>query len=189
MMNEFIDFVTEVFPSIHPYTKEQVKASIQQFEKSGVQRNFSMHSALPYLAQGDIFGDLIPFIKQDKNGELSVLKAKAILLSNTCDSERDDILIFAPLIPIKSLDMDEQAVKSNQIYRLLYFPDPLIEEYVVDLSLLNSFSRVMFENKLREGKFSKIMSLNDLGYYLFLCKLTVHLMRPEDTGVQKIRSA
>lgn len=189
MINEFIDFVTEVFPSIHPYTKEQVKASIQQFEKSGVQRKFSMHSALPHLAQGDIFEDSIPFIKQGKNGDLSVLKAKAILLSNTCDSERDDILIFAPLIPISSLEMDEQTIKSNQIYRLLYFPDPLIEEYVVDLSLLNSFSRVMFENKLTEGKFKKVMSLNDLGYYLFLCKLTVHLMRPEDTGVQKIRSA
>ncbi len=189
MMSEFIDFVTELFPSIRPYTKEQVKASIQQFDRSGVQRNFSMHSALPYLAQGDIFGDAIPFFKQDKDGNLSVLRTKAILLSNTCDSERDDVLIFAPLIPIKDLKLDEHAIKSNQIYRLLYFPDPIISNYVVDFSLLNSFSRQLFEEQLKQGNFKKTLSLNDLGYYLFLCKLTIHLMRPEDGEVQKTRSA
>jgi len=30
---EFIEFVKELFPSINPYTKEQVKNSIEQFNE------------------------------------------------------------------------------------------------------------------------------------------------------------
>ena len=32
MLSEFIDFCTELFPSISPYTKEQAKVAMEQFE-------------------------------------------------------------------------------------------------------------------------------------------------------------
>lgn len=35
MINDFINFVQELFPSISPYTKDKVKDSIKQFEVSG----------------------------------------------------------------------------------------------------------------------------------------------------------
>lgn len=187
MIENFINFVTELFPSINPYTKEAVKDSIRQFEKSGEQKTYTMLSPFDHLAQGDILGEELPFFKQDKKGNLSVLKAKAILLSNTCDSSRDDILIFAPLMEISKLEMNENDLKNNQIYRFLYIPDPALSDYVIDFSLLNSFSRELIETSLENGRFTKIKSLNNLGYYLFLCKLTVHLMRPEDDEVQEER--
>jgi len=188
MKSDFIDFVTELFPSISPYTKKQAKESMIQFETEGRMLKYTMPSPLEHLAQGDIFGEEIPFIKQNNEGELSAFKTKAILLSNTCDSERDDLLIFAALIPLSSLSGKSlETIKQNKLYRYLYIPDSIISDYVIDFSLLNSFSRELFNKKLEEKAFNKVLSLNDLGYYMFLCKLTIHLMRPEDTEVQSHR--
>lgn len=186
MIQHFIEFVSDLFPSISPYTKEKVKESLKQFELKGVQLKYSMHNSLPHLAQGDVFEEL-PFYKQDQFGNLNIFKTKAILLSNTCDAERDDVLLFAPLIKISDIDMDIAALKSNQIYRLLHFPDPSLSEYVVDFSIINSFSRQLIETKLTNSGINKVLSLNDFGYYLFLAKMTIYLMRPEDFNVQKDR--
>lgn len=188
MKNDFIDFVTQLFPSINPYTKKQVKESIKQFETEGRMLKYTMHSPLSHLAQGDIFGEEIPFVRQDSEGNLGSFRTKAILLSNTCDSERDDLLIFAALIPLSSLSESlRETIKQNKIYRYLYIPDSIISDYVIDFSLLNSFSRELFNRKLDDKVFTKTLSLNDLGYYMFLCKLTIHLMRPEDADVQSDR--
>jgi len=186
MMQKFIEFVSELFPSISPYTKEKVKESLKQFELNGIQLKYSMHNPLPHLAQGDVFEEL-PFYKQDNSGGLNSFKTKAILLSNTCDAERDDVLLFAPLFKISDIDMDVASLKSNQIYRLLHFPDPSLSDYVVDFSIVNSFSRHLIEEKLTQSEINKILSLNDFGYYLFLSKMTIYLMRPEDLDVQKDR--
>lgn len=84
--------------------------------------------------------------------------------------------------------MDTNAIKSNLIYRFLYFPDNGLSDYFIDLSWINSYPRFAILERQREGIINKIGSLNNFGYYLFLSKLTVHLMRPEDVIVQQERA-
>lgn len=187
MLNEFIRFSTELFPSISPYTKDEVRKAIQQFKDYGRQYQFCMPQPFDFLTQGDIISE-IPFIRYKENGERETARFKGMLLSNTCDAERDPALLFAPLLPIDEIDADRQAVLNNTVYRLLYIPDSDLLEYAIDLSLINSIPRKVILKGIEMGRIHKVASLNRLGYYLFLTKLTVHLMRPEDTGVQADRN-
>ena len=57
----------------------------------------------------------------------------------------------------------------------------------MDFSLLNTFSKDVLNRMIEKGKVVKETSLNQFGFYLFLCKLTVCFMRPEDEEVQKDR--
>ena len=95
------------------------------------------------------------------------------------------MLRLAPLVPLSVIsDVDRGAIANNHINRLLYLPDQHFPDNVVDLGALNCFSKELIESGLKCGKLKKLASLNTLGYYVFLIKLTVHFMRPEDTGVQ-----
>ncbi|WP_342570650.1 hypothetical protein MKY85_20630 [Paenibacillus sp. FSL R5-0749] len=180
-------FVEELFPSISPYTREEVKRSIRQFETLGRHTKFCLAQPFEFLSQGDIIGN-IPFVRFNEKGEQSTLSTKGMLISNTCDAENDDSILFAPLVPLSKITGDIHAMKNNLNYRLLYIPDADLDDYIVDLSLVNSYSRKLIEGGMTAGKIQKFSSLNKLGYYLFLSKLTVHMMRPEDSGVQSMRT-
>ncbi|MFD2614462.1 hypothetical protein [Paenibacillus gansuensis] len=186
MLNEFINFVEELFPSIKPYTKENVKQAIKQFQSSGKTQKFCKAQPFPFLSQGDIVESL-PFLRFTENGEEKRYVTKGMLLSNTCDAENDKEILFAPLLPIKDLKVDELAVKNNMNYRLLYIPDADLTDYVVDLSLINSYSKRLITHGISEGILKKTLSLNSYGYYLFLTKLTIHLLRPENEEVREER--
>ncbi len=186
MMHEYIDFVESMFPSIDPYKAEEVKKTIKQFEDSGEKYQSFLYTPFNYLAQGDIIGE-IPFTRIDKNGMQRENYSKGLLLSNTCDAENDDTLIFAPLLPVEKLKIDKNTIKKNTIYDLIYFPDYKMDDYVVDLSIINTYSTKLINKLLEQDKIKKTASLSDFGYYLFLSKLTIHFMRPEDTKVQNSR--
>jgi len=186
MINDFINFVQELFPSISPYTKEKVKDAIKQFDLTGKKQNFFLYQPLDHLVQGDII-EMLPFTRYNMEGNREVYKTKGILISNSCDADNDDTIVFAPLFPLEKINLDIANIKNNLNYRLLYFPDPKLENYVADLSLLNSYNKKLIENSINIGKITKIVSLSQLGYYFFICKLTVHLLRPEDIEVQDYR--
>ncbi len=194
MMQEFITFVQKLFPSIDPYIASQVSVAIKQFERKRCQDDdvkrplydfFTTGSLGDYLAQGDII-DNLPFVLLDpETGEESFRELPGILLSNTCDAEREDYIIFAPLLPKYEMYKQLQDnFSTNLTYNLMYFPDTHFSEYVIDLSLMRSFPR---EPIVSSDAYRKIASLNDFGYYLLLCKLTVYFLRPEDTDVQIAR--
>ncbi|MCK4796195.1 MAG: hypothetical protein KAT05_02370 [Spirochaetes bacterium] len=187
MIEEFIDFVSELFPCISPYTHENVKTAIHQFYDKSKIKTYNLFKTKPleYLAQGDII-EIVPFIIYDEDGNQSIYKTKAILISNTCDSERDDNILFAPLLKISELYLDMNQIKNNTYFNFLFFPGSFLSEYVVDLSLINSFSQKFIINSLKNNYIKKISSLNRFGYYFLICKLTVHLLRPEDTKVNEI---
>lgn len=187
MMQEFIDFVHEIFPSIQPYTKEQVKKAIKQFEQNGDLYQFFTTNSLAYLGQGDII-ETLPFRTYDKTGEESIYHTKGILLSNTCDCENDNSLVFSPLLPLGKFYGGEGRFTQNLTYNLLYFPDTSLSEYIVDFGIMNTFPKNPIEERLKNGRLKKVASLNKFGYYLLLTKLSVHLLRPEDIEVQKVRA-
>lgn len=189
MIADFVEFCYRLFPSIDPYTKEQAKLCMKQFENANGALLTSMYNESLDLTQGDVFSE-IPFFYIDKIGQQKMIKCKAQLLSNTCDAVRDDTLIFAALHPLSVFASNNamiDSIKHNQCYSALYLSDyPISDEYV-DLEMINTISREAFVSSLEDGKVRRIASLTQVGYYMFLCKLTVFLMRPEDVEVNSDR--
>lgn len=186
MIKEFIDFTCELIPCITPYTKQSIKDAIRQFEREDKNFITTMEKTLDFLAQGDIVEN-IPFYRFNSNGKLEFLKGKGIILSNTCDCDRDKDILIAPFVDMSTLEKDRTALYSNQSYGHFYIPDVRVENQVVDFSLSCNFNREVILEGIKRGKILKRYSLNKYGYYLMLCKITIYLMRPEDLEVQEKR--
>jgi len=188
MIIEFIDFCKEVFPSIQPFTAERAKTALLQFEKEGRVLNYITNNLDENeLYQGDIFSD-IPFYYMQPNGTYGMAKYKAQLLTNTCDAVRNDNLNFAAILPLnKFSEKFKNNIIKNKAYQFLYLPDVNTENFVIDFGLINTIPREVFIKAFNQNKIIKIVSLSDIGYYMFICKLTVYFMRPEDVEVNKRR--
>lgn len=186
MIKEFIDFTSEVIPSISPYTKEGIKKALDQFNCKNKKFYTTMQDNFDILTQGDIL-DNIPFYRMDSNGELKIYKGKGIVLNNTCDCDRNESILIAPFIPIASIKKDKEIMMANKVYDYLYIPDNNLEEEIIDFGLTNNYNRELIIKSIEDGKVSKIKSLNAIGYYLFICKLTIYLARPEDVEINEKR--
>lgn len=186
MLDEFIEFTQSLFPSISPYVKDKTKEAIKQFEVKGKKLNLFNYKAYDYLTQGDIF-DGVPFSRIEEDGNISVYRGKGMLISNTCSADHDDEIVIAPLLEIDSLGLNKTDIVNNLHYRLLYLPDERYENYVVDFSLINTFNKDVLNRMIEQKRTVKETSLNQFGFYLFLCKLTICFMRPEDEDVQADR--
>ncbi|MFQ9545969.1 MAG: hypothetical protein ACLR02_13220 [Clostridium sp.] len=199
-MNAFIDLVRDIFPaSIPPFTAEKAKEALKQFRKEqkfgeqsiglGKEYDFFDMKSVDFLRQGDII-DGLNFFYLNSNGEIKILKnIKGILLSNTCDASRDKYLHFAPLLPIDNLLQeftdDEKKnnflnnLHNNTIFRYICFPHKDLDKYAVNLNLINNIPIEIVNKNIKDGVFKKEYSLNTIGFYFLLCKLTVYFMREE----------
>lgn len=188
MIPEFVDFCKALFPNIDPYVKEQAKLAMKQFED--VEGPVLSKSCDSFdLLQGDIFSE-IPFSYTDENGEIRIICCKALLLSNTCDASRDESLLFAAIHPLSRLGGNESMVASimkNKCYSAFYLPDSIMKDDYIDFELISTMSRDAFLALQRMHKVRRIASLTLVGYYMFICKLTVFFMRPEDVEVNSGR--
>lgn len=181
MILEFVDFCEELFPSISPYTAKTAKRALSQFKEIyGIHRYTTL--PLDKLSQGDIFSEIwFPHFEAD--GSLRATKTKVQLISNTCDSQRDDSLIFAAVREIKDYSDKKEDIwelKQNLNYKFMFIPGKETEELYVDLSVMHAIPRIFLNLWLERGSVKKIASLSRLGFYMFICKLTVFFMRPED---------
>lgn len=186
---QFIDFVHEIFPSIDPYVAERVKYSIDQFRKTGADVFYFTSGSLGDLSQGDII-DNLSFISFNDEGMLEKIDTLGMVVSNTCDVENDDDIILAPLIPIDNLGISKSGLdnlKKNRVFRFIYIPEGDLVNYVVDLGQVSKTNKNYVKNRISSNESTRVASLNQLGYYFFLCKLAVHFLRPEDTTVQTMR--
>lgn len=195
MLEEFIDFCTEVFPSINPYTVENVKSTMAQFQHEGKTFSVCRSSPLDYLAQGDIFSEL-PFTFFDRDGRQKLVYKPSILLSNTCDASRRDYLLFAAISDIETEPSPEcealsaqtiEDIKFNRINRFLYLPCTELERKAVDFELVTVISREAILKMMSNNKLKKNISLNEYGFYMLLSKLTVFFCRRQDAETEKER--
>lgn len=189
MMDAYIDFLEKLFPAIDPYTASRAKDAVKEFSRYGRKGCFLTFPAGDDFQQGDIFsGVLFCFVADD--GQVRIMVSYGILLNNTCDAVRSDRLQFAAMSSFKDYSQDSailDAVKSNINYDYLYFPDQKVDDKFVNFNLIGSVSRDAFQKSIKVGKTERVASLNLAGYFLFLTKLTVYLMRPEDTEVYASR--
>lgn len=188
MLKAFIDFTTSLFPSINPYIQEQTKRALEQFHLKNERIEVFSQKPFDYLSQGDIL-DGIPFLTMSEKGDISCRNGKGMIISNTCSCENNNDIVVAPMYRLDDLDMENSlsAIRDNLNYRLFYLPATDYDEYVVDFSQMNTINTIVLNNLICTGKIKKEKSLNQFGFYLFLTKLTICFMRPEDEGVQSER--
>ena len=164
MIPEFIDFCKELFPSISPYTRDQAKRAMEQFENLYGNPKLVAHPKDAELYQGDIYTE-IPFLYTNENGEQTCIMRKAQLLTNTCDAVRDDNLIFAAIHPCEEFSKtakDLVSIKGNHTFRLFYIPDPETQDLLIDFSLLDIHTTSLF-HAYQHGK--------EIRFYLFSRKV------------------
>jgi hypothetical protein len=187
-MIDFMNWVKEIFSSINPYTHEAAMASLKDFMKKHGSVNFLMPSPLPFLAQGDVL-DGVFFSYLDDDGNQSDFMAPGMLLSNTCDADRENTnILFVPLIPMAEYikeGLNETTIRKNLYTDLFYIPDPPLSDYVIDFSIISSISRDLVIRAIEKGIMNKMSSFNLKGYYFLLSKATVHVMRPESLEVKR----
>lgn len=188
-MDGYISFLENLFPAIEPYTAEKAKEAVKEFSRYGIKTPFFSQPYGEGFQQGDIFSK-VPFVYIDKNGKGQLAVTGGMLLTNSCDATRNERLQFAAMASLADYSTDpsrQDAVKSNINYEYLYFPDTEMDDSFVNFGLITSVSREAFQRFVEAGKSKRLASLNTTGYFLFITKLTVFLMRPEDGKVYASR--
>ena len=79
-------------------------------------------------------------------------------------------------------------LKKNKVIDYMYIPDGILSDCYIDFEIMNTFNKNLIMSGIESGKHPRIASLNQLGYYFFIVKLTVYLMRKEDAGTLNNRN-
>lgn len=179
MLKEFIEFVDSVLPSVSPDFRDGAKEAILQFEKTGEQVKYMMLSPLEKLSQGDILSK-VPFSYFEDTGEQKTFVADALVLSTSCHIDQKERIVLVPVFSIEKFDGNIVDLKKNTIFDYMYIPDTIMSDKFIDFEYMNTYSKKLIMGAIEADKIKRIGSLNQLGYYLFIIKLTVYLMRKED---------
>ena len=187
MLNELIDFVDSILPSVPMGTKEGVQEAIAQFEKEGEQIKYLTGNPLSELSQGDVIS-AVPFYYFENDGNQKMFKADALVLSTSCHIDQKDKLVLVQVFPLESFDGNLVELKKNKVIDYMYIPEGSLIDSYVDFEIMNTFSKKLIMSGLKSGRLTRVASLNQIGYYFFIIKLTVYLMRREDVGTLNERN-
>lgn len=180
MLKEFIEFVESVLPSVSPDLRDSAKEAILQFEQTGEQLKYMMLSPLEQLSQGDILSK-VPFSYFEDTGEQKTFVADALVLSTSCHIDQKERIVLVPVFSLEGFDGNILDLKKNTIFDYMYIPDAILSDKFIDFEYMNTYSKKLIMGAIEADKIKRIGSLNQLGYYLFIVKLTVYLMRKEDS--------
>ncbi len=179
MLSEFIDFVDSVLPSVSPDFRDGAKKAISQFEKNGEQIKYLMHRPLNQLSQGDILSK-VPFSFFDDNGELQNFVADAFVITTSCNLDNKDMVLLAPILPLEAFKGNLVDLKKNKIFDFMFIDDSVLSDKYISFEYINPYSKKLITNGIKNQNILRIASLNQIGYYFFVIKLTVYFLRKED---------
>lgn len=190
----FMDITVENIRENIPYylaqeAKNGLAAALKDFPEK---INYYTAAHQGQLLQGDGWSSLDII-----NMETSERKAiKGIILSNSCDISPENIrqipakIVFAPIIPLSAYEarltksgIDSNiisskisAIKLQKVTSLFYLPQGgLIEsDHIAVLDDLHSLPASFFNAKTDK---KKQFTLSQVGFYLFLFKLSIHFCR------------
>lgn len=190
MIYSIVDFANTVFPGMDREVTERLIGTYQKNLREGHSVPIFLSTPLSALSQGDIIGEINFPIFDTSDFSVSFLdKVKAIIISTSCDIDHDDTIVLAPLYPIELLEsINIDNVKNNKLYDFLCFKGTQFEEYVVDFSQLFTFPKDFILSQIADGKMKRHVSLDLVGYYLFLVKLSIYFFRREDVEMHTLRS-
>jgi hypothetical protein len=81
------------------------------------------------------------------------------------------------ILTIQQIDRKLEAVRKQRVTSLFYLPqgDKLDSDYI---ALLDDLHNLPIESFQREATKSKLFTLGQMGFYLFLLKLSIHCNHP-----------
>lgn len=175
------------------YLSQEAKDNLVKALKSFPDNiNYYINLYKSNMLQGDGWThfELIRFEDGDRK------KVKGIILSNSCDidptNRRDisPIITFAPIIKVsryastlKEAGLDDKkiegkikAIKEQSVTTLFYLPKEgtLDEDYIALFNDLHTIPLGAFQSSTNR---EKLFTLSQIGFYLFILKLSVHFCR------------
>ncbi len=180
MLAEFIQFVDSVLPSVDPDFRDGAINAIKQFEKNGDQIRYVSNDILDDLSQGDILSK-VPFSYFDEKGQQNIFLAEAMVLTTSCHIDHKDKIELVPIFPISTFDANGlQQLKNNIIFDYMYIPDDLLADKYISFEYISAYSKDLIVNGIESKKITRLGSLNQIGYYFFIIKLSVFFFKTED---------
>lgn len=187
MLKEFIDFVDSVLPAVSPDFRDGAKKAITQFEKNGEQIKYLTINPVNQLSQGDIISK-VPFCFFEIDGKQKTFVSDALVLSTSCHIDQKNRMVLVPVLPLDSFKGKINDLKNNTVFDYMYIPDGIMLDKFVDFEIMNTYNKDLILNGIQNDKIKRIGSLNQIGYYFFVVKLTVYLMRKEDSETLQERN-
>lgn len=183
-MIEFLEeYCNRLFPSVDTEIKNAVRNEVNQIDMT--KSPWFMLNQLDVLSQGDIL-DKIPFPYMKDDGSKKVYVGKGMVLSNTCDLQRDPYIIIAPLFNMdaetekKFSEQTKKDLKDNVVTAKMGFKNSRLDNYFVDFSKSMSFNRNIILKGIEMQKIRIEESLTQYACYMLYIKLTIYYMRVEN---------
>ena len=179
MIRFFEDYCNQLFPSIDTEIKNAIRDEVSKINMTN--STWFMFRLLEELSQGDIL-DRIPFTIMQDDGSQKTFIAKGMVLSNTCDLQRDPYIIIAPIFNIEDGEFSEQQkidLKDNIFSGKMGFKNSCLDNYFVDFSKSMSFNRNVILKGIEMNKIHREQSLSQLACYMLYIKITIYYMRIE----------
>jgi hypothetical protein len=181
--------------------KEDCKKYFKEIDR-GLGDWFYANSIPSDKYQGDIVDNLdVVYFEMNENQQEAKLieNIPCMLLSHTCDmalegKTRCSYISIAPIVCFEEFAESRvkgytketrenflEAVRANKITDILYIPrrGPL-KESIVFLDRICSIEPQVLQMRLEKNRSKRILSLSQIGHYLFLFKLSIHFARYED---------
>lgn len=180
MIRFFEDYCNQLFPSIDTEIKNAIRDEVSKINMTN--STWFMFRLLEELSQGDIL-DRIPFTIMQDDGSQKTFIAKGMVLSNTCDLQRDPYIIIAPIFNIEDGEFSEQQkidLKDNIFSGKMGFKNSCLDNYFVDFSKSMSFNRNVILKGIEMNKIHREQSLSQLACYMLYIKITIYYMRIEN---------
>ena len=182
---------------------EELKSFPENIDQRFYSRELSQNAT---IFQGDGVNDLLVINLPD----LKVRPTPSIVLSNTCDvdlkNERlfESRVVYAPIFQLSKykrflvkenvelgkcsigrVEKHIEAIKKQFVTQILYLPQGLNlkNDRIVFLDRLNNCPIKSLYN-IGKMKDKKIFTLSDLGFYVFLIKLSIHFTRIRE-GIER----
>lgn len=178
-------------PYLLPEQKDQLFSEINKFFKDGIQPEyFIRNDRYPEILQGDTWGE-IRYYDPVYGKERSV---KGVIFSNSCDvsqeNKRDQPIriVFSPLLKLENyLKRVEEvrgaqgandvgdAIRKQRVTPIFYLP-PSSEIPFETIVPLDNFVSLPVDSLFKDDP-RKLSCLSQMGFYLFIIKLSIHLTR------------
>ena len=187
MLEEYVRLLGQLIPPVDPDVARKVIEGVRRDRPTPNQLY-----AIPApdgICQGDVIGP-VTFKWVGDEGEWVEDRGLSLVISNSCDAENDDFITVALCFEYQEFAADAAisatadfvvGVANNLVTNLLFLPAvPGAGDLVGDLSTVLAVSRLFLERGIADGSVHRYSALSPFGYYVFLSKLSLHYLRPEE---------
>ena len=179
MFDSIARIIEEMIPSVSPDALKEFKKDFGTFKFDSSTCTSSPNNKIVF--QGDIIKD-VPFVFYSKDGVQKKKTSFGMMLSHTCDmANLKKNVIFAFCIPASAYTLsNSEDAKNQRISNLMLLPTRhlLDDDLLVDFNLITTYSS-QFVHTITKNRNNHLVTLGNLGNFLFLTKLTVHFFRSE----------